>query len=161
LAREVSAGRFREDLWYRLDVVRISLPPLRERLEDLPELVRHLWHALATRTGSRAAIAPATVAAMAAYNWPGNIRELQNVLASMLVSAPRAGFVGPALLPAHIARVAASEREATLAVARRQFEERYVRAALARAGGRSTDAARYLGLSRQGLAKLMTRLGIA
>jgi DNA-binding NtrC family response regulator len=160
LADQVAAGAFRADLWYRLDVIRIALPPLRERIEDLPLLAKHLWIALTDRTGSRVALSPATIAALAAYNWPGNIRELQNVLASMIVSAPRAGLVGPALLPAHIARVAASEREATLAVARRQFEVRYVRAALARAGGRSSDAARHLGLSRQGLAKLMGRLGI-
>ena len=82
LAAEVAADTFRADLWYRLDVVRITLPPLRERIEDLPLLTQHLWQALAARTGSRAALSPATIAALAAYDWPGNIRELQNVLAS-------------------------------------------------------------------------------
>jgi transcriptional regulator with PAS, ATPase and Fis domain len=161
LANEVSAGTFRADLWYRLDVVRITMPPLRERVEDVPLLANHLWRTLAARTGSRAALSPATVAALAAYDWPGNIRELQNVLASMLVSAPRAALLGPSSLPAHIARVAALDRGATLAAARKQFEERYVRAALARAGGRTATAARELGVSRQGLSKLMGRLGIA
>jgi DNA-binding NtrC family response regulator len=160
LAGEVADGRFRADLWYRLDVIRITMPPLRERIEDVPVVAMHIWRTLAARTGSRAALSPATVAALAAYNWPGNIRELQNVLASVLVSAPRAGLIGPASLPAHIARVAALDRGATLAHARKQFEERYVRAALARAGGRTTAAARELGLSRQGLTKLMGRLGI-
>ena len=160
LAAEVEAGSFRADLWYRLDVIRITLPPLRERIEDVPALAAHLWRTLAARTGSKAALSPATVAALSAYDWPGNIRELQNVLASMLVSAPRAGLVGPSCLPRHIARVAALDRISTLADARRQFEERYVRAALARSGGRTTTAARELGLSRQGLAKLMGRLGI-
>jgi DNA-binding NtrC family response regulator len=160
LAKEVASGTFRADLWYRLDVVRIQLPPLRERLEDLPLLVRHLWQSLAPRVGTRAVLSPAAIGALAAYPWPGNIRELQNVLASMLVSAPRAGLIGSSSLPAHIARVAASERDATLAAARRQFEERYVRAALARAGGRTKHAARDLGVSRQGLMKLMGRLGI-
>ena len=160
LAREVEAGSFRADLWYRLDVIRITLPPLRERIEDVPLLANHVWRTLAARTGSRAALSPATIAALSAYDWPGNIRELQNVLASVLVSAPRAGLIGPASLPAHVARVAALDRSATLADARRQFEERYVRAALARAGGRTATAARDLGLSRQGLSKLMGRLGI-
>jgi transcriptional regulator with PAS, ATPase and Fis domain len=106
-------------------------------------------------------LSPATVSALAAYDWPGNIRELQNVLASILVSAPPRGLVGPAALPVHVARVAAmNTRLSTLAEARRQFEERYVRAALARAAG-TTAAAKDLGLSRQGLAKLMGRLGIA
>jgi DNA-binding NtrC family response regulator len=160
LAGEVASGRFRSDLWYRLDVIRIALPPLRERIDDLPGLARHLWQLLTARMGSRAVLSPAAMAALSAYNWPGNIRELQNVLASMLVTAPRAGLIGASALPAHIARVAASERDATLAVARRHFEERYVRAALARAGGRTSAAARQLGVSRQGLTKLMGRLGI-
>jgi len=161
LAKEVEAGRFRADLWYRLDVIRITLPPLRERLEDLPGLVAQAWQALAGRTGSRAALAPATIAVLAAYDWPGNVRELQNVLASLLVSAPHTGMIRPSSLPVHVARAAAFERGTTLADARRQFEERYVRVALARAGGRTAAAARELGLSRQGLSKLMGRLGIA
>src|SRR5690606_28690294 len=161
LAREVRSGAFRADLWYRLDVIRITLPPLRERIEDVPVLAQHLWRELAVRTGSRAALSPSAVTALSAYDWPGNIRELQNVLASMLVSAPRAGLVGPSSLPAHVARAAALEHEATLAAARRRFEQRYVRAALARAGGRSADAARALGMTRQGLVKLMARLGIS
>jgi transcriptional regulator with GAF, ATPase, and Fis domain len=160
LAKEVELGTFRADLWYRLDVIRIALPPLRQRLEDLPVLVGHLWQTLAARTGSRAALASTTLGALAFYDWPGNIRELQNVLASLMVAAPRAGLIHPSSLPAHLARVAAFSRAATLADARRQFEERFVRAALARAGGRSAVAARELGISRQGLAKLMSRLGM-
>ncbi len=162
LAGEVASGAFRADLWYRLDVIRITLPPLRERIEDVPVLAHHLWRGLAERTGSRAVLSPATVSALAAYDWPGNIRELQNVLASILVSAPPSGLVGPAALPVHVARVAAiNTRLSTLAEARRQFEERYVRAALARAAGRTAAAAKDLGISRQGLVKLMGRLGIA
>jgi transcriptional regulator with GAF, ATPase, and Fis domain len=76
------------------------------------------------------------------------------------VAAPRTGLLGPSSLPAHIARVAALDKGGTLADARKRFDERYVRAALARAGGRTPAAAKELGLSRQGLAKLMGRLGI-
>ena len=161
LAAAVAAREFRADLWYRLDVIRITVPPLRERLEDLPALVAHIWRGLGTRTDSRAALSPAAVAALSAYDWPGNVRELQNVLASVIVSAARSGTIKPAALPRHIARAAALERSATLADARRQFDERYVRAALAKAGGHTVAAARELGLSRQGLCKLMGRLGIA
>ncbi len=161
LANAVAAGEFRADLWYRLDVIRIALPPLRDRLEDLPGLVAHVWRGLTSRTDSRATLSPGIVAALGAYPWPGNVRELQNVLASMLVSAPRAGTIKPSALPRHIARAASLERSPTLADARRQFDERYVRAALAKAGGHTVAAARELGLSRQGLCKLMGRLGIA
>jgi DNA-binding NtrC family response regulator len=161
LAAEVEAGRFRKDLWYRLDVIRVALPPLRARLEDIPMLASHMWQKLAARTNSKAVLGPATMAALANYDWPGNVRELQNVLASLLVSAPPSGMVGPSTLPSHIARVATFDRTVTLDAARRQFEERYVRAALARAGGRVVVAAKELGLTRQGLVKLMSRLGIA
>lgn len=161
LIAEVNAGRFRNDLRYRLDVLRITIPPLRERLEDLPPLVHHAWSQLAARTGSRAVLSPAAVAVLGSYDWPGNVRELQNVLASVMVSAPPRGIIGPNGLPAHITRARAVSARATLADARRDFEARYVRAALARAGGRCGVAARELGISRQGLTKLATRLGVA
>jgi two-component system response regulator AtoC len=157
---EVSAGRFRNDLRYRLDVLRIAIPPLRERLEDIPPLVRHIWSVLSKRTGSRAVLSPTSLSMLGAYDWPGNVRELQNVLASAMVAGPQRGVIGPHGLPSHITRTTAMTSRATLADARRAFEERYVRAALARSGGRSIAAARELGVSRQGLRKLTTRLGL-
>jgi DNA-binding NtrC family response regulator len=160
LGLESAAGRFRNDLRYRLDVLRITIPPLRERLEDLPPLVRHLWSALAGRTGSRAVLSPSAMSLLGSYDWPGNVRELQNVLASVMVAGPQRGVIGPHGLPAHLTRASAMTAKTTLADARRQFEERYVRAALARAGGRAVVAARDLGLSRQGLKKLTARLGL-
>jgi len=161
LSGEVSAGRFRNDLRYRLDVLRISIPPLRERLEDLPPLVRHIWSVLSKKTGSRAVLSPSAMSQLGAYDWPGNVRELQNVLASVMVAGPQRGVIGPRGLPAHISRASAVSSRASLADARREFEERYVRAALARSGGRSVAAARELGVSRQGLRKLTARLGLA
>jgi transcriptional regulator with PAS, ATPase and Fis domain len=100
------------------------------------------------------------MATLGRHDWPGNVRELQNVLASLIVAAPPRGSVGAERLPAHIARVAALGETRTLAAARRDFEVRFVRAALARVGGRHGLAARDLGLSRQGLAKLVGRLGL-
>jgi DNA-binding NtrC family response regulator len=161
LGGEVTAGRFRNDLRYRLDVLRISIPPLRERLDDLPLLVRHVWSVTARRTGSRAVLSPSAMSLLGAYDWPGNVRELQNVLASVMVSGPQRGVIGPGCLPGHITRATAVRSRATLAEARRDFEERYVRAALARTGGRAVAAARELGVSRQGLRKLTARLGLA
>jgi transcriptional regulator with PAS, ATPase and Fis domain len=161
LAAEVSAGRFRNDLRYRLDVLRIHVPPLRERLEDIPPLVRHIWSVLAQRTGSRAVLSPSATAMLGAYDWPGNVRELQNVLASVMVAGQQRGVIGPQGLPGHITRATAVTKRATLAEARREFEERYVRAALARSGGKQSAAARDLGVSRQGLRKLAARLGLA
>ena len=162
LAGEVECGRFRQDLLFRLDVLRIAVPPLRERPEDIPALAQRFWQEALTRTGGRATLAPSTVAVLARYHWPGNVRELQNVMAALSVHAPQGGRIGPARLPAAIAGAEpACPESASLAVARRQFEQKFVRATLARTGGRRTQAAAAMGLTRQGLAKLMTRLGIA
>jgi DNA-binding NtrC family response regulator len=156
---EVAGGRFRQDLLYRLDVVRIRVPPLRERPEDIPVLAQHFWQAAAARVGSRALLTHAVLTALARYHWPGNVRELQNVIAGLAVAAPARGQVKPALLPAVLSSVA-PVRAARLTEAREQFERRFIEVALARAGGRRARAARELGLSRQGLLKMMARLGL-
>ena len=156
---EVEAGRFRADLRFRLDVVRIQVPPLRDRPIDIPVLAAHFWEDAARRVDSRAVLAPETVLALARYDWPGNVRQLQNAIAALAVHAPRRGRVPPSLLPAHVARTAAAGAT-TFEAAREEFERRFVAAELARAGGHRTRAARALGVTRQGLAKMIRRLGI-
>ena len=159
LEAEAAAGRFRADLRFRLDVVRLEVPPLRDRPDDVPLLASRFWSEAIARVGSQATLSPDTLAALARYDWPGNVRELQNVLAWMAVHSPRRGRVGPAALPAHVAGAtlpAASSFEA----AREEFERRFVRAALASAHGRRGRAAEALGVSRQGLAKMLRRLHI-
>jgi transcriptional regulator with PAS, ATPase and Fis domain len=159
MRKEVADGRFRQDLLYRLDVIRIRVPPLRERPEDVPLLADHLWQAAAARVGSRATLTHGVLTALARYHWPGNVRELQNVMAGLAVAAPARGQVRTNLLPPVIAGAAAPSTT-RLADAREQFERRFIELALARAGGRRARAARELGLSRQGLLKMMARLGI-
>jgi DNA-binding NtrC family response regulator len=156
LRHEEEAGRFRQDLRYRLEVIRIRIPPLRERPEDVAPLVRHFWAAAAERMNSRATLSHAVLAALARYHWPGNVRELQNVMAALAVEAPSSGQVRAALLPAIITGVTAVTA-ARLSSARRQWERRFVEVALARAGGNRSRAARDLGLTRQGLVKLLER----
>jgi DNA-binding NtrC family response regulator len=160
LAAGVTAGQFRADLRFRLDVLRIDVPALRARPEDIGELALHFWARAAERVGSRAMLGPGTLAALARYDWPGNVRELQNVLAAMAVGAPRQGIVRASSLPSAI-RVADSGVVPTLEEARRRFEAGFVRAAMARAGGSRSRAAADLGVSRQGLAKLLERLGLS
>ncbi len=159
LATEVEAGRFRADLRFRIDVIRIRIPPLRERPDEVPWLAAMMWADAARRVGTQATMAPDLVSALARYDWPGNVRELQNVIAALAVHAPRRGRVSAALLPAHVAGIA-GRGISSFDEARVDFERRYVRAALARTGGRRAAAARQLGLSRQGLAKMMKRLGV-
>jgi transcriptional regulator with PAS, ATPase and Fis domain len=163
LSEAVQAGRFRADLQFRLAVVRIDLPPLRERLEDVPVLAQTFWKQLVRETGKRAWLAPDALAALCRHAWPGNVRELQNVVSSLVVLAPERGRVGAR----HVRLVFASQQPTLfevpvvpLEVARRTFERRTVATALARHAGRRTAAARELGLSRQGLTKAIKRLGL-
>ncbi|HEX5110589.1 MAG TPA: sigma 54-interacting transcriptional regulator [Vicinamibacterales bacterium] len=159
IAAEAESGRFRQDLLYRLDVIRIRIPPLRDRPEDVAILAQHFWQASAPRVGTTALLTHGVLAALARYHWPGNVRELQNVMAALAVAAPSRGYVRANLLPAAItgATLVVASR---LADARAQFERRAIESALARAGGSRTRAARELGLSRQGLLKMMARLGL-
>jgi DNA-binding NtrC family response regulator len=159
LEDEVAAGRFRSDLRFRLDVVRISVPPLRERPGDIPLLATQFWNDASTRVGSRATLSGDALAALARHDWPGNVRELQNVVAWIAVHSPPRGRIGPAGLPAHLAG-AAAPMAGSIEAARDDFERRYIRAALAGANGQRAKAAEALGITRQGLAKMMRRLRI-
>jgi two-component system nitrogen regulation response regulator GlnG len=108
LAAEVAAGRFREDLYHRLNVVRIDLPPLRRRREDLPLLAAHL----AARTPERATIHPDVVPLLLEHDWPGNVRELDNVLRASAVLA-EGGEITPEVVRGVIAQRRTLRRLAT------------------------------------------------
>jgi transcriptional regulator with PAS, ATPase and Fis domain len=153
---EAAEHRFRHDLLYRLDVIRVRIPPLRERPEDVARLAEHFWRSASARVGTRAELTHGVLTALTRYHWPGNVRELQNVIAALAVAAPAGGHVRPALLPAVVTSTT-TVTSGRLAEARAQFERRFVEVALARAAGRRAQAARELGLSRQGLLKLMER----
>ena len=99
LAEAVAAGKFREDLYYRLNVVSIELPPLRERIEDLPLLVEHFLTQLRERRFPSKTIARETLSRLARYEWPGNVRELEHVVEQMVVTTP-----GPEIEPRQPAR---------------------------------------------------------
>ena len=99
LAEAVAAGRFREDLYYRLNVVTIELPPLRERLEDIPLLVDHFLGRLRERRLPEKTFSRETLSRLCRYEWPGNVRELEHVIEQVVVTTP-GPEIGPENLPA-------------------------------------------------------------
>jgi len=150
LHREVREGRFREDLYYRLNVFSLRLPPLRERKEDVPALVEHLLGRLVTRTGKDVrAFSDEAMAALLRHSWPGNVRELENVIESATVRA-RGDVVSLADL--------AGSFEADAAVLASPKDR--IEGALRRTGGCVTRAARLLGMHRTTLWRQMRELGI-
>ncbi len=166
LVDAVGRGAFREDLMFRLAVVRVRIPPLRERIEDVPQLAQAFWQQLkigGVDAQKRAVLGPDAVNALCRYHWPGNVRELQNVVSALMVAAPARGRVTERHVSQLVTPVGAESALLPIVPldrARRTFERRAVAAALARHGGRRTAAARELGLSRQGLAKAIKRLGL-
>ena len=162
LADAVGRGRFREDLLFRLAVVRIRVPTLRDRIEDVPLLAHAFWRKLIGDTGKRVQMGADAVAALCRYQWPGNVRELQNVIAGLVVAAPTRGRIGARHVEEILtqSRVQADAGGQSLDAARQAIERRMVAAALARHGGRRTRAAVELGISRQGLTKAIKRLGL-
>jgi DNA-binding NtrC family response regulator len=163
LADAVAGGRFRDDLRFRLAVVRIRLPALRERLEDLPALARLFWRRAAAEAGTRATLGPDALVRLTRHAWPGNVRELQNVVAGLVVAAPARGRVTGRHVDQVLSHVTTTGESpgVPLDAARRTFERRVIAAALVRHAGRRTAAACELGLTRQGLTKALRRLGLA
>jgi transcriptional regulator with PAS, ATPase and Fis domain len=158
-------GRFRADLYYRLNVLPLALPPLRERLADLPALCGHILEAIAERTGNAVRqLAPSALERLAAYSWPGNVRELRNVLEQATVLSDNrllgAGDFAAILPPALADEPAPARPGANLAQAVEDLERQKIRQALAATAGKVGAAARLLGVSRATLYKKLSSLGI-
>jgi transcriptional regulator with PAS, ATPase and Fis domain len=163
LAERVEAGQFREDLFYRLHVAVIRMPPLKDRGRDALVLARHFLDQFAREYGrGRLRLAPEAAASIAAYPWPGNVRELQNAISQAAALCDSDGSVGVALLPDRVRGSSGREEPPGDYRARLDAHRRdLIAAALDRAGGNRSRAARELGLSRQALHYLMRELRIA
>jgi two-component system response regulator PilR (NtrC family) len=182
LRNEVKAGRFREDLYYRLNVVNVALPPLRERREDIPPLVNSLLRTFATGGAPLPVVPPATMQHLMAYDYPGNVRELENILERALV------FGGEVLLPEHLPDFvrdrSASEAEQSQSAPRypettiietdqaiefplnldlilAETERRYLELALVRTNGAKKKAADLLGLNFRSFRYRLQKFNIA
>jgi len=162
LEKELREGRFREDLFYRLDVVRIELPPLRDRREDIAPLAEHFLQLHAQRLGRRvAAIAPEAMSALVQAPWPGNVRELENAIERAVVLAEN-GRVEASLLPPAFPtpRTEAAAPELSIKRATSRIEAELIRQALARTQGNRTQAARLLEISHRALLYKLKHYGL-
>ena len=182
LGVEVNRGRFREDLFYRLAVARVHVPPLRERKDDIPLLIEHILSS--TPGGENAYIAPDTIDLMMKHDWPGNVRELRNVIerAVLLAESPAAEGLrrAPSLpqptrsetaTPSHTitpsdANMAVPvDIQTPFKIAKQnvisEFERRYISKLLEHHDGNISAAARAAGIDRMSIHKMLHRLGLA
>jgi two-component system response regulator AtoC len=165
LEKEVKAGRFRADLFYRVNVVRIQLPPLRDRREDIPELVKHFVSAINKRLGlSVRGATPAAMQLLLEYAWPGNVRELENVIERAMVMTD-----GRSIEPEHLPTAVrapgesgSSDEDLDLSVKRRteSLEKALIERALRQTSGNRTRAARLLDLSHRALLYKIKEYGL-
>jgi PAS domain S-box-containing protein len=161
LRREVEEGRFREDLFYRVHVMRLNLPPLRERKEDIPVLVDHFLDRLQRIKGKRVeGVSQEALAMLIHHPWPGNVRELENVLEVAYVLCPP----GESIRPEHVRDNLVSGRvpwpALTLPLTLRDIERQAIEEALLRNRGRIVATARQLGIDKNTLRRKMIRLEI-
>ena len=154
LSSEIAEGRFREDLYYRLNVVPIQLPPLRDRRNDISLLAQHVLQKILTDTGRKdVRISPEALDIIMSYDWPGNVRELQNWMQFALVKC-RGNLIRPEHLPPNRNKTHIAVDEI---VKRRKLDMATVHEALERTNGNKVEAARLLGVSRATLYRFMDR----
>ncbi|TLM97690.1 sigma-54-dependent Fis family transcriptional regulator, partial [bacterium] len=166
LENEIKEGRFREDLYYRLNVIPVQLPPLRERTEDIGRLADHFL----SRAGAEYGFEPQklsdeVVKALCEHEWPGNVRELKNIIERVAILTRGTKITVDHLPPAIRSSASAAQnwfsyKEANLKDARREFERRYILEQLERNGWNVTQTADKAGMDRSGLYKKMKELGI-
>jgi two-component system response regulator PilR (NtrC family) len=170
LSEEVRAGRFREDLYYRLNVIQLRVPPLRERREDLPLFVAHFLERFAAEVGKRPPrLAPEAEHALLSHGWPGNVRELANVI-ERAVTLSDGAVIGLEVLPAALRGPPGGERAGSAPVLPENgfdlqahldaIERELLGQALARTGGVKTEAARLLSLTFRSLRYRLAKYGI-
>jgi DNA-binding NtrC family response regulator len=161
----IEDSTFREDLYYRLAVVPLHLPPLRERKEDVPELVEHLFQKAKERYGiSEAQLAPSVMPYLVAYRWPGNVRELENVVERLLVLSPHKS-IGESELPEEIRGVQPNTSSFRVdlpdeGISLEGVERELIMRALERFNGNQTHAAKYLDISRRTLIYRIEKHGL-
>jgi two-component system nitrogen regulation response regulator NtrX len=172
LSEEIAGGRFREDLFYRLNVVPVRIPPLRERREDIPEMVHYfLARFAAERHMSTPSMSDDAMAALQAHDWPGNVRQLRNIIERTIILAPgdRVACIDVDLLPPEVLENQNAMGGSTAAVAimgsplreaRESFEREYLKIQIRRFSGNISRTASFIGMERSALHRKLKALGI-
>jgi len=163
LKAEMEKGRFREDLYYRIQAFPIPLPPLRERTGDIPLLVDHFLKKHAPRMGKCCTISPECLDLLDRYPFPGNVRELENEIVRAMTLAADQGTITPELFSDAVrnaAQLPPASRQGTVQAVTDQLERTMIQKALEECGGNRTRAAEKLGLSRRGLLNKIRRYGL-
>ncbi len=167
LEAEVQAGRFREDLYYRLKVFPVRVPPLRDRRDDIPLLAEHFLKRYTAEFGKPVqGFSKDALALLSAHDWPGNVRELENEVQRLVIQAEPNESIGPELLSPRIRQVedlllGAATAKGTLKEMVDQVERQILIEALREHGNNKTAAAKTLGITREGLHKKLKQLGVA
>jgi two-component system, NtrC family, response regulator HydG len=154
LQQMVDDGKFREDLWFRLNVVRIVIPPLRERRSDVPLLAHFFLNKYNQRYNHTARLMESGVKTLQEYTWPGNVRQLQHLIERLTILAPNERIDAAAVQHALAAMESRDEAVETLAEA----EEEQIRRVLAATGGNKSRAAQILGIERKTLYRKLDRM---
>ena len=153
MKERIHEGRFREDLYYRLKVIDLELPPLRERKEDIPLLVQHFMTRSEKERTKASAISEGAMRILINYSWPGNVRELENVI-QRAITLGQQELILPEDLPAHLVQetdINIIEKGLRDKYSLDQLEKEYIRRVLIEAGGNKSKAAERLGLDRKTL----------
>ncbi len=170
LPEEIAEGRFREDLYYRLNVVPVHLPPLADRREDIPLLADHFMARFASERRARTpTFSPEAMATLQSFDWPGNVRQLRNIIERTIILAPdsRLDLIEVDLLPSEVTAAPPSANPAALAMgaplrqARETFEREYLRVQIRRFSGNISRTAAFIGMERSALHRKLKILGIA
>lgn len=163
----IRVGRFREDLYWRLNVIKITLPPLRERIEDIPLLVEHFREALSDEVGRPVGITQDAMRLLMGYDWPGNVRELENEIkkaALMGEGTIQPNDLSPRIIEATTTKERAAATEPVTGMplkdAIAEFEKRYLEQVIAECGGNRAKAAKKLGIARRTLYDKLARCGM-
>jgi len=173
LRQEIESGRFREDLYHRLNVVPLRVPSLADRRDDIPLLVDYFMKRLSAASGLPVReVSHEAMAVLQAYNWPGNVRQLRNIVERLLILASddAVGAISADLLPANFNRAASPWAHGTtpdlmislpLREAREIFEREYILAQINRFGGNISRTATFIGMERSALHRKLKSLGVS